>query len=224
MKKNIIIFCAHSDDQVLGAGGAMAKYAREGYNIYTYIFSFGELSHPHLKASYIKKIRTKESEVADKIIGGKKVEFFGLKDGVMDKEIKNKNIYFKVKNIIEEIKPEKIFTHSIDDMLPDHRVVRRCVIRAYDELNQEKNVKCDVYSFDVWNILNLAKRDNPILVVDISSTFKHKIQALHEFKSQINIFTHAYLVNLLYLGVYIKAFVYGIRYGNKLAEIFYKIR
>lgn len=221
---SILIFCAHSDDQVLGVGGTMAKYARQGHEVYTYIFSFGELSHPHMKKEYIKEIRTEESLLADKIIGGKGVEFFGLVDGIMSKEIINKNIYSKIKKIILDKKPDKIFTHSVDDMLPDHRSVRRAVLKSYDDVVKNSGFSCDVYSFDVWNLWNLKKRDKPVLVEDISDTFKFKIKALHEFKSQINIFTHAYLVNILYLGVYVRAFLYGVKYQVKLAEVFHKIR
>lgn len=221
---SILIFCAHSDDQVLGAGGAMAKYAREGHDVYTYIFSYGELSHPHMNRDFIKNVRVEESESADKIIGGKGVFFLGLKDGVMGKEIKNKNVYAKLKEIILKHKPEKIFTHSVDDMLPDHRSVRRAVLRAYDELKKNSNFSCDIYSFDVWNILNVGKRNTPVLVVDVTKNFKTKIKALHQFKSQINIFTHAYLVNVLYLGVYLRAFFYGLKYKCRFAEVFHKLR
>ncbi|MFT4261030.1 MAG: PIG-L deacetylase family protein [Candidatus Woesearchaeota archaeon] len=221
---SILIFCAHSDDQVLGAGGTMAKYAREGLDVYTYIFSYGELSHPHMNRDFIKNVRVEESENADKIIGGKGVFFLGLKDGAMAKEIKNKNVYAKLKEIMLKHKPEKIFTHSVDDMLPDHRSVRRAVLRAYDELKKSNNFSCDVYSFDVWNLLNIGKRNNPVLVVDVTKNFKTKIKALHQFKSQINVFTHAYFVNILYLGVYVRAFLYGLKYKYRFAEVFYKLR
>ncbi|MFT4283169.1 MAG: PIG-L deacetylase family protein [Candidatus Woesearchaeota archaeon] len=224
MKKNIVIFCAHSDDQGLGVGGSMAKFSKEGYNVYTYIFSHGEMSHPHLEADYVKKMREKESSDADKVLGGKGVYFFGLKDTKMAKEVSTKNIPSKIKNIMLEKKPCKIFTHSIDDMLPDHRTVRKEVLRAYDELNKKKGFECDVYSFDVWNLFNIKKRRSPSLVVDITDTFHLKIKALHLFRSQINIFTHTVLVNILYLGVYVRAILYGFRHGFRFAEVFHKMR
>ncbi len=221
--KSIVVFCAHSDDQILGAGGAMAKFAKKGYSVDTHIFSYGELSHPHYKKDYIKDIRIKESEEANKVIGGNKVEFFGLTDGQLNTEFNTKNIYSKIKSVLKETKPKIIFTHAIDDMLPDHRSVRRAVLRAYDELHKEEGFEAEVYSFDVWNIWN-TKRDTPVLVVDISEEFKTKIKALHCFKSQINLFTHAYFVNILYLGVYIKGFLYGLRYKTKFAEVYHKLR
>ena len=224
MKKNILIFCAHSDDQGLGVGGSMAKFSKEGYDIYTYIFSYGEMSHPHMDAEYIKSVRQKESDDADKVLGGKGVLFFGLKDTKMSKEVKSKNIHKKIKDIMLEKKPVKIFTHSVDDMLPDHRTVRKEVLKAYDSLAKKEGFECDVFSFDVWNLFNLKKRKSPTLVVDITDTFSLKIKALHLFRSQINIFTHTVLVNVLYLGVYVRAVLYGLRHGFRFAEVFHKMR
>ena len=77
-KGSILVICAHSDDQIIGAGGAIAKYAREGYDIHTIILSFGESVKPHLRREVISKVRIKEAQKADKIIGGKGVVFLGL--------------------------------------------------------------------------------------------------------------------------------------------------
>lgn len=219
-QENILLFCAHSDDQMLGAGGVLAKYAKEGHNVYTYIFTYGELSHMHMKPEEIKKIRAQESENADKIIGGKGVFFFDLEDGNLQKDIKKSDIKEYLKEIIKEKKPSKIFTHSIDDAHPDHRAVRKVVLEAYDELLYT----CDVYSFDVWNLVNIKKRQKPVLVVDVTDYFKYKIKALHEFKSQISIFNHFFFVNILYLLVYVKAIIYGFIYKKKLVEIYHKMR
>ncbi|MCC7574278.1 PIG-L family deacetylase [Candidatus Woesearchaeota archaeon] len=223
-KKNILVVCAHSDDQVIGPGGAMAKFAREGYNVYTIIFSYGELSHPHVKRSYIAKIRVQESREADKIIGGSGVFFLGIKDGIMKEDFLKKKMRSKLLNIFLKYDPEMIFTHSRDDLLPDHRFVREVVLGIYDELSRKKKLVSDVYSFDVWNIWNLLKRNNPFLIVDVSKTFKYKVRALKEFKSQINFFSHTFLVNVLFVSVFVKAYLNGLRYKFKRVEVFYKLR
>jgi len=223
-KKNILVVCAHSDDQVIGPGGAMAKFAREGYDVYTIIFSYGELSHLHLKKPYVAKVRVKESKLADKIIGGKGVFFLGLKDGAIRQDYLNKKMDKKITNIFLKYEPLMIFTHSKDDLLQDHRFVRESVLKIYDSLAKKKKLKSDVYSFDIWNLWNLMKRNKPKLVIDISKTFKYKIQALKEFKSQINFFSHTFLVNFLFLAIYIKAYINGLRFGFKKAEVFHKIR
>jgi LmbE family N-acetylglucosaminyl deacetylase len=223
-KGNILVVCAHSDDQVIGPGGAMAKYAREGYNVYTIIFSYGEGSHPHMKLSYIAKVRVIESKEADAIIGGKGVMFLALKDGRMRDDFNKKNMMPKLKRILLNHKPCKIFTHSQDDLLPDHRFVRETVIDAYEHLSKKSSFNPEIYSFDVWNMWGFKKRHLPKLVVDTSDTFKYKIKALHAFKSQINFFSHTVLVNFLYIGVYVRAFVNGLKYGCKSAEVFYRVK
>lgn len=224
MADTILILCAHSDDQILGAGGAMRKYAKKGFDVVTVIFTYGETSHPHIKTQDIREIRVQESEEANKVIGGKDVFFLGYSDGSMNKELSARESVEKVKSIIKKYNPVKIFTHSIDDLLPDHRAVKRCVLKAYDELYADEEVECEVYSFEVWNLFNLLKRRKPKLIVDITDEFSVKIKALHKFKSQISIFTHTIFVHLLYFGVYVKGFLNGIRYGNRFTEVYYKIR
>ncbi len=222
--KTILVVCAHSDDQVIGPGGAMAKFAREGYNIQTIIFSYGEFSHPHMKRSYIAKVRVDESRQADKIIGGRGVMFLGLKDGSLKEDYHKKKMKKKLGDLFLKFSPEMIFTHSRDDILPDHRFVRECVLDIYDGLHSKKELSCDVYSFDVWNIWNMLKRDKPQLIVDISKTFHYKTKALSEFKSQINFFSHTFFVNILFISVYVKAYINGLSHGFKKAEVYYKLR
>lgn len=224
VKGNILVVCAHSDDQILGPGGTMAKYAREGYNVHTIICSYGEASHPHMKLSYIAKTRVLESKAADEIIGGKGVMFLALKDGKIKDDFNKKKMMDKFKRLITGYNPSKIFTHSGEDILSDHRFVKEMVMDACESLSKNRGFNPEVYSFDVWNIWDFRRKDEPKLVVDISDTFKYKIKALHEFRSQINFFTHTFLVNILYLGVYVKAIVNGWKYKCKFAEVFYRIR
>ncbi len=223
-KGNILVVCAHSDDQVLGPGGTMAKYAREGYNVYTIICSYGEASHPHMKLSYIAKVRVFESKEADAIMGGKGVVFLALKDGKLREDFERRKMMSKFKRLLLSYNPSKIFTHSGEDILSDHRFVNEMVLNACDGLSKRAKFNPEIYSFDVWNLWDLRRKDAPKLVVNISDTFKYKIKALHAFKSQINFFTHTVLVNVLYLGVYVKAFVNGIKYKCRTAEVFYRLR
>jgi LmbE family N-acetylglucosaminyl deacetylase len=220
-KKSVLILCAHSDDQTIGVGGTMAKYASEDYDVYTVIFSYGEKGNPHIKEEHLVPTRIKESEDADRIVGGKEVMFLGLKEGRFDKDfdsVKNKLFSF-----IKKIRPEKIFTHAVDDAHPDHRVVYRKTLEIYDDLK----LKSDVYSFEIWNIFNFGKRDHPKFVVDISEFYDKKKKALMAFKSQID-FTKVYgyitMNNWLVLVTYFKDWVNGFKNNCKQAEVFYKVR
>jgi LmbE family N-acetylglucosaminyl deacetylase len=222
-KGSILVICAHSDDQVLGAGGAMAKYASQRYDIHTIIFSFGEGVKPHLRREIISKTRIKEAQRADKIIGGKGVIFLGLRDTHFEEDFEKRSMTENFKKIIAKIKPVKVFTHSSDDAHPDHRATLRMVLKIYKEMK----LRADLYTFEVWHLLNIQKRKKPKLVVDTSETFKTKLNALKAFKSQIDLATfYNYLVlnNFLFLLVYLRDMLNGIKYNTRYAEVFYKIK
>ncbi len=210
----VIIFCAHSDDQIFGVGATIAKYAKEGKEIFTYIFSFGELSHPWLKRNVSIKMRVKESFEADKVVGGKGIRFFDLKEGKFVEGAKKIKLQATIQKIILEKKPSKIFTHSVDDPHPDHNDVHNMVLKALDRIDY----KCDVFTFDIWNWIAVKDRDSPRLVVDAGQTFQLKIKALRKFKSQ-----WAALFTLL-PSVYIRAIYHGIKNKMTFAEVFRKIR
>ncbi|RJQ17175.1 PIG-L family deacetylase [Candidatus Woesearchaeota archaeon] len=210
---SILVICAHSDDQIFGPGGTLIKYANQGDTIHTVILSYGELSHFWLQSKVTAEMRIAESEHADKVIGGSGVTFLNLKEGKFAKEFKHKKVVQRLSDIIKEKKPDKIFTHSLDDPLRDHRETLKIVLETLDTIKYD----VDVYTFNVWNIFNL-KSNLPKLVVDISETFKTKRKALRCFQSQTMT-----MITLLW-SVYAKAFFHGLQNNTKWAEVFYKIR
>ena len=212
-KENILVFCAHSDDQILGPGATLAKYAKEDKEIYTYIFSYGEASLLWLKRKVAVKTRVDEARKADKIIGGKGIYFFGLKEGKFKEEIERKKIINRLKKVIRERKPSKIFTHSSNDPHPDHRIVYNAVINAITDIKY----KGDVFAFDVWNVMIFRKNILPRLYVDATDTFNKKLKALKIFKSQkIPLMTLAW-------SVWFKALVHGFHIHKRYAERFFKV-
>ncbi|MFA5142486.1 MAG: PIG-L deacetylase family protein [Candidatus Woesearchaeota archaeon] len=217
MPETVMVFCAHSDDHILGPGGTLAKLAKEGAKIITVIFSFGERSHPHLKEEIIKKIRVLEAKKADKIIGGSEVLFLGMKETKFMQDAETMHISSKLRKLIHKYNPDKIFLHASDDKdIPslDHPCVNKIVMPVLDVMNYQGRV----YVFEVWNLFNFKNRFEPCHYVDITDEFKKKLQALESFESQ-----HIAMFSLLW-SVYVKAIVYGLMNGTRYAERFYIIR
>ncbi|MBN2052994.1 PIG-L family deacetylase [Candidatus Woesearchaeota archaeon] len=222
-KGAVLVICSHSDDQIIGLGGTIAKYASEGYDVHTIIMSFGEGVKPHIRRDIVSKARIKEAQRADKIIGGKGVIFIGLKESRFEEDFEKRGISENFKKIITNIKPVKIFTHAADDAHKDHRACFRIVLKTYKQMK----LKADLYTFEVWHLINLKKRNKPKLIVNTSDTFNIKIKALKAFKSQIDLSTfYNYLVlnNFFFFLIYIKDVWNGIKNNSKYAEVFYKIR
>ncbi len=210
----VFVICAHSDDQIFGPGGTVAKYAKEGKQIYTIIFSYGEGSHPWFQKHYTIKARVKEALSADKFIGGSGVLFLGLQESKFLEQYSARKIHAKMRRLLLKYKPKRIFTHSMDDPLPDHRALHKRLIETLDKIKYPG----EVYAFDVWTIFNFKKRHYVQIAVDISDTFKTKVAALRLFKSQA-----AARFSLTW-SVYVKAWINGKKNKVRYAEVFYKIR
>jgi LmbE family N-acetylglucosaminyl deacetylase len=215
MEDLVLFLVAHNDDQIIGAGGTIAKYAKEGIKVVTIIFSFGEVSLPHMQEKESRKTRVKESKRAAKILGEEETYFLGLTENKFSEEIENKDIKSKIQAIIERTQPSKIFTHSIDDPHPDHRSVYKFTLDLVDEIDY----KGEVFSFNIWNFfINFRRRDLPRMAVDITDTFKKKVEAFKKHKSQ----APAMLFHMW--SIYFQAFMHGLNNNCKYAEVFYKIR
>jgi len=211
---SVMIICAHSDDQIFGPGGTVAKYAKEGKKIHTVIFSYGEQSLPLQQKEYTIKARVKEAKDVDKYLGGHGVTFLGLEETKFSDQFSKKKMYPKLKRLIMQNNPSIIFTHSVDDPLTDHRALNKLLLETIDRMRY----KCDVYMFDVWNLFNFKKRHYVRIIVDVTDTYDMKITALKMFESQKR------SLFMLMWTVRLRAWLNGKSIKAKYAEIFYKIR
>jgi len=219
---NIVVFSAHTDDFVIGAGGTIAKYTQEGKKVTVVVFSLGEKSHPWLKESVIKDVRAEEALRAGKVLGCE-VIYFDLKDQDILKEYREKKIEPKLLSLLNKIKPEKIITHSsIDSHLSpgmlegkdDHKAVNKITMEIFSKLKH----KPELYAFSVWTLISF-KNDFPRIMVDVSNTFSTKIKALQEFPSQR--FNAIYPLIILILYRSIKD---GLKIGKLFGESFIRIK
>ncbi len=212
-KETILVFASHGDDEVIGCGGTISKYSKEGKEVITIVFSSGEKSSPWLKGEYLVETRRDEVKRIGAFIGSKQTVFFGLKDTKLKEEVENPKVKRAIINIIKHFKPTSIFTHSKYDPHPDHKAVNKIVFETLNYLDKDK--KINVYVFEVWNVLNETQ---PRMYVDVTETFGKKIEAMKKFRSQ------RFYVYLLMLPVIIRAIFSGFHAKCRYAERFYKIR
>jgi LmbE family N-acetylglucosaminyl deacetylase len=116
--------------------------------------------------------------------------------------------------VMKKVKPTKIFTHNIHDPHPDHKAVNRIVMDICHDLDYSG----ELYMFDVWNVLDFRRITYPMMYVDITSTFKKKLDALACFRSQ-----WSSMISLLW-NVYSNAIIHGISHKTRFAERFFKVK
>lgn len=210
--ETILVCSAHSDDFVIGAGGTIANYAAEGKKVIAIVFSYGEKSHPWLKESIVQKMRAEETFEASKLLNCK-VYFFDLVELDFLDDYKKKKVEQKILSLLETVKPSKIFTHSNEDPHPDHQAVYKISKQLLDKIS----FKPELYIYSVWNPVSF-KTKFPVLYVDVSKTFKLKLQALKTFRSQ-----KFHIAYPFFLLMY-RAFVEGFHIRARFAEKFFRLQ
>ena len=216
MVKNevVFVFGAHTDDFVIGAGGTIAKYMKEGKKIISVVFSLGELSHPWIKDHVIKDVREKETLIAGEIMGCETV-FLKLRDQKIKKDYDSLNIEKELLKLFEKEKPTKVFTHSLEDPHPDHKTVHRITLELYNKLTTK--IKPEIYVYSVWNPVSFNTKW-PALYVNITKTFGKKLEALKTFESQKIHVAYPFLLLLF------RAFKEGLKIRTLFGEKFYRIK
>ncbi|PIN87777.1 hypothetical protein COV12_02020 [Candidatus Woesearchaeota archaeon CG10_big_fil_rev_8_21_14_0_10_32_24] len=213
-KETIIVMSAHSDDFVIGAGGTIAEYVKEGKKVISIVFSYGEKSHPWLKEKVVQKFRAEETKNAAKALGCE-VIIYDLKEGKFYEEYQEKKTEIAFLELLNNEKPTKIFTHSNEDPHPDHRIVHKITLELYKKLKQ----KPELYIYSIWNPVSFKTR-HPKLYVNITGSYKEKIKSLNAFPSQ-----RYNAIYPLFILILFRAIKDGYRMkGAKFGESFYRIK
>lgn len=191
MKKKILIISPHADDEILGCGGFISKYSRQNYHINVLILTNANKGIPEIYSpEEINAIR-KEANMANKLIGTKKIFFENLPAVNL-----NNYPFHKITNIIDKyikgINPEIVLIPSANDIHDDHKLIFKAAkvsMRPNRKSNLKKILSYEVLSETEWN--EEGKSFNPNYFVHLKkSDINNKVKAFLKYKSQVKKFPH----------------------------------
>lgn len=145
--KRIAVIMAHPDDEVLGCGATLARYAREGAEISILILATGLTSRGTASEAEIESLQ-EQAKTAGCILGASLVEFAGFPDNAMD-SVSLLEVIKCVEGFAKKTNPDVIFTHHNGDINIDHDVTQRAVLTAFRPLpgSKEREIfACNVLS------------------------------------------------------------------------------
>ena len=199
MKKKIIVFAPHPDDETFGCGGTIAKKVSEGHDVLIVVITDGRYAFLNVLGinsdptpEQLKEIRKKEVKKAVNHLGvpERNLIFLNFVDGTLtnDKE----KVKEKIVKILSNNNPDEVFFPYKTDSHPDHRATYRIVKNSIKESGT-----CPVeYQYE---IIHKYARIGPLIEmflnfliskrvqIDISTFLHIKKRAIEEFKSQISI-------------------------------------
>lgn len=220
----VLVIAPHADDESLGVGGTIARYARQGHDVYVAVMTGpGEGEHPIFPRSDWDTIRA-EAREACKILGVKKLIFREIPAALVSDEPMWK-VNREVASVLNEVQPDVLYVPFPFDLHKDHRQLYYACSVAWRPISTTGfNVK-EVYAYEVpsethWNAPYLEPGFLPNVWIDISQTLEAKLAALRCYKSQMKEFPDVRSVE----AVEALAKLRGSQMSMRAAEAFVLIR
>lgn len=221
MIDRVLIIAAHPDDEVLGVGGTIAKYVKNGAEVKLLIVTDGSTSQ-YRNASNLKQIldeKKRETAQAAKTLGITEVIYGGMPDMKLD-VIEHIRINKVIEDAVDYFQPNIVFTQFYGDVNMDHQCVNRSTLVACRPV--EGQCVKELYSYYVpsssdWNIPIGAVAFMPNTFIDISGEYaEKKYAAMKCYATELRNYPHPRSIEAL--QVLDRA--NGIHIGLKAAECF----
>jgi len=212
----ILIIAPHPDDEVLGCGGTIAKYAKNGSEVYLCVVTKGYT--PDWSEEFLKN-RPKEIEKANKILGIKKTYFLDYPTVKLD-TIPQKELNEAISKVVNEVKPDILYIPHKGDLNKDHRLVFESSLVATRPANHKvkKILSYETLSETEWG--QPIEVFIPNVYVDISETLGKKIEAMKAYGSELKQYPHPRSLEIIET----LAKKRGSEVGVKFAEAFILIK
>ncbi|AKJ38927.1 LmbE family protein [Methanosarcina barkeri CM1] len=163
--RKILVIGAHPDDIEIACGGSIAELSDAGNTIMSLIVSKGERGGN-------SSSRLIEATKSAEFLGINKVEIMDFPDTKLDQFILE--ISKKIEIIVNELKPDMVFTHSIHDLHQDHRAVHDATLRACRNLS---TILC-------YESPSTTQDFQPNVFINIEQYVDIKIESIQKHKDQ----------------------------------------
>lgn len=185
--KKILIIAPHADDEVLGAGGTIARNVSEGNEVYVCVVTYG--MEPLFSKETARLVR-EETLKAHKLLGIKKTYFLEY-PAVMLEQVERYKLNGSILEVLQEVEPDDVYIPHVGDMQKDHQIVNEAVmvaVRPKYEYKVHAVYAYETLSETEWNIPNTANAFIPTVYQDISGFLEMKKKALSCFQTQVSEF------------------------------------
>lgn len=182
----ILAIGCHPDDIEVACAGTLARYVREGHSVTVCHVANGNLGHAVIPPDELRAMRAAEARRAGALAG---IRVVGCDIGDVLVYAGQKDQRDRVVDVIRQVRPEVIITHSPNDYMPDHVAVSRLVFDAsfaasvphYETAVPGAAPITPIYYMDTLAGVNFL----PTEYVDISDTIELKLEMLECHQSQL---------------------------------------
>lgn len=197
MADSVLVVAAHPDDEVLGAGGTIARHADAGDVVQVLIVAEGATSRQEQrdreKAANELTSLAQAAEAAGRILGAAAVELLSLPDNRLD-SLDRLDLIKQIGQKIDQYQPQVVYTHHAGDVNIDHRRLHEAVVTACRPTPGQpvrRLLSYEVASSTEWQPSGSAPAFQPNCFVDITAQWARKRQALEAYAVEMRDWPHA---------------------------------
>lgn len=187
MTERILVVAPHPDDEILGVGGTIAKYAASNCDV-TVLTVAGH--RPPLYTEEVYQRTVAEAREAHGIVGAKQSIFLDIPATMLGNEPVH-ILNGKIVDVVRSTKPD-IVLMPYPDRHVDHRIVFESAMVATRPVGVGADIRLiaayETLSETHWNAPHIEPNFTPNWVSDITPQIETKLAALRCYESQISPF------------------------------------
>ena len=185
MKPSIkLVLAPHPDDEILGAGGSMARWVREGHVVHVAVVTRGRPPH-YSDAS--ETVCREEARAAHRHLGIATTRFLDCPAAELDAS-PHRELNEALGDLLRSCAPEELYLPFLGDVHLDHQLVFRSAMVAARPCRAGWPRR--VYAYETlsetnWNAPFLTPGFTPNHFVDVTRTLDAKLEAMALYRSQL---------------------------------------
>ena len=178
-----LVLAPHPDDEVLGAGGAMARWAGEGHAVHVAVVTRGR---PPLYAQADEDICRAEARAAHRRLGVERTWHLDLPAAELDR-VPHRELNARMAELLQACAPDELYLPFLGDLHLDHQLVfRSAMVAARPAPGGPRGIYAyETLSETNWNAPHLTPAFAPSHFVDITATLEAKLEAMALYRSQL---------------------------------------
>lgn len=185
----VVVIGAHPDDELLGAGGTLARHVLAGDEVHAIVIADGAGSrYPDQMITTLEK----DAQRAAQTIGFASLRLQALPDQRLD-TVPFIELTQLIELVLDDVGPHVVYTHFPGDVNADHGLVARAAwtaCRPYSRPELRRFAVFETPSSTEWAWPMDGASLNPNHFVDVTGTLDIKIAAMECYETELRDYPH----------------------------------
>lgn len=184
-----LVIAPHPDDEVLGAGGTIARLSAAGGEVTVAIVT--KAVPPAYSEEYFARTQS-EAGRANELLGVKKVLWLNQPAAQLA-EVPHRTLNEALRQVVIDLAPTALLLPFVGDIHLDHQLAALSALvaaRPHQSEYPRTILAYETVSETHWNAPYVTPSFVPNVFIDIEATLPRKLEAMQAYKSQLRDFPH----------------------------------